>query len=436
LTLCGVAVGIAAFVTLVGFSKSFEHEWARLYESSGVDIAVVQKTFLNTSVDEAAGPVLRALPEVARAEPVLFNLMELTPEVNAIVYAYPDDSFEMDPLVMLQGRKFRGDAPEVMLGEILAENLGKKAGDRMEIQGASFQVVGVFRGGSAFETGGALMPLRQMQRLTDVGEKVTAFHVRLRPCPAAISAEDCIRIARARIEAALPGLKAVAAAERAQNNQLVVLARATAWGTSLIALFIGALGIANTMAMAVFERTREIGIFRALGWKRRRIMRLILTESAILGLVGGVLGLLGGWAALSILAALPRTASIAIPTLNAVENVEIPMYERKLSARQRRTKALALLIEMGLEHRLQQFPGKLSAGERQRVAIARSLANDPEILLADEPTGNLDSENSARIMAILAGIQAQRNMTLIVVTHEEEIARGAGRKVRIRDGRI
>jgi putative ABC transport system permease protein len=192
----------------------------------------------------------------------------------------------------------------------------------MDIQGASFQVVGVFRGGSAFETGGALMPLRQMQRLADLGQKVTAFHVRLRPCPAAISAEDCVRIARAKIEAALPGLKAVAAAERAQNNQLVALARATAWGTSLIALFIGALGIANTMAMAVFERTREIGIFRALGWKRWRIMRLILIESAILGLVGGVLGLLAGWAALRILAALPRTASIAsgsVPLLHAGE---------------------------------------------------------------------------------------------------------------------
>ena len=125
-----------------------------------------------------------------------------------------------------------------------------------------------------------------------------------------------------------------------------------------------------------------------------------------------------------------------IPTLNAAENVEIPMYEGKLGARQRREKAVALLREMGLEHRLQQYPGKLSAGERQRVAIARSLANDPEILLADEPTGNLDSENSAKIMAILAGIQAQRNMALIVVTHEEEIARGAQRRICIRDGRI
>jgi putative ABC transport system ATP-binding protein len=125
-----------------------------------------------------------------------------------------------------------------------------------------------------------------------------------------------------------------------------------------------------------------------------------------------------------------------LPTLRAVENVQIPMFEGPLNARQRREKAEALLVEMGLEHRLQQHPNELSAGERQRVAIARSLANDPAILLADEPTGNLDTENSARIMAILAGIQATRNMTLIVVTHEPEIARAAERNVHIRDGRI
>jgi putative ABC transport system ATP-binding protein len=125
-----------------------------------------------------------------------------------------------------------------------------------------------------------------------------------------------------------------------------------------------------------------------------------------------------------------------LPTLTALENVQIPMFEGKLNARQRREKADALLRELGLAHRLNQYPNQLSAGERQRVAIARSLANDPEILLADEPTGNLDSENSAKIMSILTGIQTGRNMTLIVVTHENEIARNAPRNIQIRDGRI
>ena len=125
-----------------------------------------------------------------------------------------------------------------------------------------------------------------------------------------------------------------------------------------------------------------------------------------------------------------------IPTLRAVENVQIPMFETTLSATQRRERAEKLLCEMGLEHRLNQYPTKLSAGERQRVAIARSLANEPEILLADAPTGNLDSENSAKIMAILADIQATRNMTLVIVTHENDIAASAQRHLRMRDGCI
>ena len=125
-----------------------------------------------------------------------------------------------------------------------------------------------------------------------------------------------------------------------------------------------------------------------------------------------------------------------MPTLRVLENVQVPMLALSPAPHNRVERAEALLCEMGLEHRLRQYPNELSAGERQRVAIARALANAPEILLADEPTGNLDSANSARIMEILTGIQKQRGMTLIVVTHENEIAHSAARQVRIRDGRI
>jgi putative ABC transport system ATP-binding protein len=125
-----------------------------------------------------------------------------------------------------------------------------------------------------------------------------------------------------------------------------------------------------------------------------------------------------------------------LPTLRVIENVQAPMLAQSPCPRNRAGKAEALLREMGLADRLRQYPNELSAGERQRVAIARALANEPEILLADEPTGNLDSANSARIMEILMGIQRQRGMTLIVVTHENEIAHSAARQIRLRDGRI
>jgi putative ABC transport system ATP-binding protein len=125
-----------------------------------------------------------------------------------------------------------------------------------------------------------------------------------------------------------------------------------------------------------------------------------------------------------------------LPTLRAIENVQVPMLATGQNANHHAQRAETLLREMGLEDRINQYPNELSAGERQRVAIARALANEPAILLADEPTGNLDSVNSARIMELLIGIQKKRGMTLIVVTHENEIACSAPRHIRLRDGRI
>ena len=125
-----------------------------------------------------------------------------------------------------------------------------------------------------------------------------------------------------------------------------------------------------------------------------------------------------------------------MPTLRVLENVQVPMLSLSPTPHNRAERALTLLCEMGLQDRLRQYPNELSTGERQRVAIARALVNGPEILLADEPTGNLDSVNSARIMEILTRIQKQHGMTLIVVTHENEIAHAAARQIHLRDGRI
>jgi putative ABC transport system ATP-binding protein len=125
-----------------------------------------------------------------------------------------------------------------------------------------------------------------------------------------------------------------------------------------------------------------------------------------------------------------------IPTLTAVENVEIPMFESGLSRKERRFKAISLLQLVGLEERLFNFPPQLSGGERQRVAIARSLANDPRVLLADEPTGNLDSDSSHKIIKLLRKIQETKKATIILVTHDTDMAEHADRAVKIKDGVI
>jgi putative ABC transport system permease protein len=322
LTLGGIAMAIGAFVSLVGFSRSFEHEWLRLYSSAGTDIAVSENSFLNTSLDESVGAKLRALPLVENAEPMIFNLMDLTPEVNALVFGWRAESYELDSLTLLSGRRFRDGQPEVMLGDALAGNLSKKTGDSLEIQGTNFSVVGIYHGGSALEADAVVMPLDELQQLSSLQGKVAAFHVRLKPAPSGESPEAYVKRAQAEIETALPGLHATPAAERAANNQLVGLAHAVAWGTSTIAMMVGILGIVNTMAMSVFERTREIGILRALGWKSWNILLLIQTEAGVLGLVGGLLGICVGWGALRLLSVLPQTASVVSASVSPLHLLE------------------------------------------------------------------------------------------------------------------
>ncbi len=125
-----------------------------------------------------------------------------------------------------------------------------------------------------------------------------------------------------------------------------------------------------------------------------------------------------------------------LPTFTAVENVQIPMFETDVPRSERRERATSLLQSVGLEHRLGHFPAKLSGGERQRVAIARSLANGPSVLLADEPTGNLDSENAGLILDLIVRLHREKKMTLVMVTHDTLIARHASRTIQMMDGRI
>ena len=125
-----------------------------------------------------------------------------------------------------------------------------------------------------------------------------------------------------------------------------------------------------------------------------------------------------------------------LPTFTALENVQIPMFETDRSASARKERAAALLKAVGLTSRHDHFPSKLSGGERQRVAIARSLANGANVLLADEPTGNLDSENAAAVLNLIINLRREQNFTFILVTHDMGIAGQAARVLSMKDGRI
>jgi len=125
-----------------------------------------------------------------------------------------------------------------------------------------------------------------------------------------------------------------------------------------------------------------------------------------------------------------------IPTLTAEENVAIAMVPREHSRDARLSRARELLEQVGLAHRLGHLPSRLSGGEQQRVAIARALANTPRVVIADEPTGNLDSENAKEVIALLNDLHTASGVTVVVATHDDEIAATAPRRIRMRDGSI
>jgi putative ABC transport system ATP-binding protein len=125
-----------------------------------------------------------------------------------------------------------------------------------------------------------------------------------------------------------------------------------------------------------------------------------------------------------------------IQTLTAQQNVELPMIFQGIRRAERAQRAKELLVKVGLADRVRHKPSELSGGERQRVAVARALANDPEIILADEPTGNLDTESGEAILEMLKGLRVNDGKTVIIVTHDPEATAIADRVIRLRDGRV
>ena len=189
----------------------------------------------------------------------------------------------------------------VLLGRLAAEITGHRPGDRIHLEMEELEVAGVFESPAMIENGALLVTLPQMQRLLERPGKVNLLNVRLRPGAGEAEAAAL----RAAVRRELPGFIAVSSADLVQQNVMVRLAKAMSWAVTVLALLIGAAGVFNTMLMSVHERSAEFALLIALGWRRRRIMRLVVLESMLLAGGGALAGVALGAAGLALVEALP-----------------------------------------------------------------------------------------------------------------------------------
>lgn len=311
LTAAGLGIAIAALVALVGVAECLESSFLELYTRQGVDLVVQRKggaVQIAKGIELKLGNQIRVLPNVKQ---VIAGLMDMIAFEDHNLFAVLVNGWELNSPVLdrvqtLTGRRLQaGDEKSVMLGRILAANLNKQVGDSVRIYGRDFRVVGIFESFSVYENGAVFMSLEELQKEMDRPGHVTGFVVEARNKSAAAVAE-----LRGQIEALNRSVAVSASADFVSSLSQMKLTRTMSWVTALIAIAIGTVGVLNTMAMSVFERRGEIAAFRAMGWRKGRVMRLILTEAVCLSLVGALLGIAFGIAAIKFLASWKMTSGL------------------------------------------------------------------------------------------------------------------------------
>jgi len=335
LTGIGLAVAVGAAACLGSVADGLRRSLVDRLQGSGTDALVTRARITEQLTGTIAADVemqLRAMPEVRDVAPELVDLISFE-DLNLIgvtVYGRRPGALQFRNLKLLDGRwPEAADAEAVLLGTVLAKNLDKRVGDEVSLyDDRPLPVVGIYQSYSMHENAAMIVPLAELQRQLDRRDQVTFFAVSLNEPQDATATESF----RRRIEELRRGLAASTTAEfTAQNTQLAV-GEAVAWLTALLAGVIGAVGVLNTMLTAVVERTRELGILRAVGWSASAVVRLILTESLVLSVCGATAGIVG---AVCVLYALAQ-----VPAGNGLVTGGVPLVSA--------TRAAGLALAMGL----------------------------------------------------------------------------------------
>jgi putative ABC transport system permease protein len=316
LTLVGISIGIAAVVALVGMAWGYEKSIAKQLDVIGIDVVVSNMSggIMPKVFDASLAGKIAKLPKVVAVTSVLMQMLSVEDAPMMMVSGREWGGFAWSQLKLLEGRMpHDGNEKAVVLGRLAAEVLKKKVGDTVQIEATELPVVGIVDGQAVVENGAIILSLPVLQEVTGDQGKINFVDVRV---PRGATKEE-VKDLCARIKVIFPEGRAMVASEVVGTSQGFRIARAMSWSTSILAIVVGVLGVMNTMLMTVFERTHEIGILLAVGWRRSRIVAMVLYESALLGFLGGVAGIALGAMGLKILQTTPTIHGLLEPDLSA-----------------------------------------------------------------------------------------------------------------------
>jgi ABC-type antimicrobial peptide transport system permease subunit len=294
LTVSGIAVGVAMIVALGAMGEGLRTGYVSMFSGSGANLVMMQKGSYDitlSGVDEDVISQAAAMPEVASAGGVIVGNVNVSGSFYFYVFGYDPKGFAIQRFkpvagVML-GTSHQINSREIMLGKQASEALKLNVGDVIRLPGGAFRIVGIYATGSGFEDAASVVSLSDAQLLLQKYRQVGAVQIKLKD-------PRQIEQVRARLERQYPKLTISESSQAANDQQMVGMMQGVAWGIAFLAVIIGGVGMTNTVMMSAFERTREIGTLRALGWSRWRVVIMVMGESTLLGALGGLVGCAAG----------------------------------------------------------------------------------------------------------------------------------------------
>jgi ABC-type antimicrobial peptide transport system permease subunit len=299
LTLLGIAIGVAAVVALGAMAQGMLVNYGSAIGVSN-DLLVIQADALDplfSALDDTFETRIQAVPGVETVDPGVYAWIATDEMPFFLVYGYQPHSPAMAHYRIVEGKPVTGPK-QIALGGRAAESLKKGVDDTVRLYGVPYRVVGIYETGQGMEESGGVVTLADAQDIAGKPRKVSLYQVGLRR-------NADVDQAVQRIESLDKTLSANKASEYNATEQWSSTLTGFAWGIAAIAIIIGGLGMMNAMAMSVMERTREIGTLRALGWTRGRVMRMIMGESLVLSVLGGLVGIALGVGMTELAAATP-----------------------------------------------------------------------------------------------------------------------------------